>query len=309
MYKFSTVTRNVSLAPFALLKPLHGSAVQFHTFLVLLKGQPLELKCQVKFGFHSNASSLIQWYRQKKLVYENRFFPNELGDETFVDTFRLEEVTKKDLRTVFVCLAKNSVGESVGQFRLKRRKKPDNKEFDAFVSYAKPDFPESDPMSLSEEQFALEVLPQILENKYGYKLCFIERDILPGGAYTDDVVNAVKRSRRTVVILSPSYVNGPAMFELEAAVKTALEFTTTKLILVEFMPCQEPESLPCKVKKALRILPRITWKMSTSPAGNKHFWKRLHYHMPVKRIKRTEDKSLHTFLPLVTGLDSRRPPH
>ncbi|KAL8190103.1 UNVERIFIED_CONTAM: Interleukin-18 receptor accessory protein [Gekko kuhli] len=164
-------------------------------------------------------------------------------------------------------------------------------------------------MSLSEEQFALEVLPQILENRYGYKLCFIERDILPGGAYMDDVVNVIKRSRRTVVILSPNYVNGPAMFELEAAIKTALEFTTVKLILVEFKPCQEPESLPCKVKKALRILPRITWKMSTSPAGNKHFWKRLRYHMPVKRIKRTEDKSLHTFLPPVTGLDSRKPPY
>ncbi|KAL8190104.1 UNVERIFIED_CONTAM: hypothetical protein K2H54_040500, partial [Gekko kuhli] len=86
-------------------------------------GQPVELKCQVKFGFHSNASSLVQWYREKELVSKNRYFPNELGDETFIDILRLEEVTEKDLCTVFVCLAKNSVGESVGQFRLKRRKK------------------------------------------------------------------------------------------------------------------------------------------------------------------------------------------
>ncbi|XP_077199681.1 interleukin-18 receptor accessory protein [Paroedura picta] len=314
-------------------------------------GQPLELKCQVKFDFHSNASSVVQWYRQKELVYENSFFPNKLGGETFIDTFWLDEVTEKDLCTAFVCLAKNSAGESVGQFRLMRRKKTvtlllalccaitilvglflgsvlayqhwieivllyrnylakdettgDSKEFDAFVSYAKPDILESDPVSLSEEQFALEILPQVLENKYGYKLCFVERDILPGGVYTDDVVNAVKRSRRTVVILSPSYVNGPAMFELEAAVKTALEFTTVKVILIEFKPCQEPQSLPCKVKKALRILPRITWKMSASPAGNKHFWKRLHYHMPVKHMKGSEDKNLHTFLSLATGPDGK----
>nr|XP_056718131.1 interleukin-18 receptor accessory protein [Euleptes europaea] len=322
-------------------------------------GQPLELKCHVKFGFQSNASSLVRWYRQtnqmNELVHEKRFYPNERGGETFIDTFRLEEVTEKDLRTVFVCLAQNSVGKSVGKFSLKRRKNTvlllltlccaittllglflgsilayhhwieivllyrnylakdetmgDNKEFDAFVSYAKPDFLESDQTSLSEEQFALEILPQILENRYGYKLCFTERDILPGGAYTDDIVNAIKRSRRTVVILSPSYVNGPATFELEAAVKTALEDTAIKLILVEFKPCQEPESLPCKVKKALRILPRISWKMSTSPTANKRFWKKLRYHMPVKHIKGAEDRSLHTFLPLVTWPDSRKPPY
>uniref|UniRef100_A0ACB8FIC6 Uncharacterized protein n=1 Tax=Sphaerodactylus townsendi TaxID=933632 RepID=A0ACB8FIC6_9SAUR len=312
-------------------------------------GQTLELKCQVKFGFQSNASSLLWWYRQtnqkNELVQEKRFFPNKLGGETFIDNFRLEEVTEQDLYTIFVCLAQNSIGKSVGKFKLKRRRNTvlylltlccaittllglfvgsilayqhwieivllyrnylakdetvgDNKEFDAFVSYAKPDFLESDQTLLNEEQFAVEVLPQILENRYGYKLCLTERDILPGGAYTDDIVNAIRRSRRTVVILSPNYVNGPAMFELEAAVKTALEDTTIKLILIEFQFCQEPESLPRKVKKALKILPRITWKMSTSPTANKHFWKKLRFHMPVKRIKTAEERSRQTFLPSV----------
>ncbi|KFQ17882.1 Interleukin-18 receptor accessory protein, partial [Merops nubicus] len=158
----------------------------------------------------------------------------------------------------------------------------DGKEFDAFVSYAKPDSSESDSTLISEEKFALELLPDMLENKYGYKLCILERDILPGGAYTDEVVTAIKQSRRAIIILSPAYVSGPSIFELQAAVNCALEDKKIKLVLIKFQAFQEPETLPPVVKKALRILPVITWKSSISAAPNKKFWKYMHYHMPVK---------------------------
>ncbi|NXT82308.1 IL18R protein, partial [Zapornia atra] len=53
----------------------------------------------------------------------------------------------------------------------------DGKEYDAFVSYLK------DCISPTEEEreFALNVLPMILEEKFGYKLCIFERDVSPGG--------------------------------------------------------------------------------------------------------------------------------
>ncbi|NXX85894.1 I18RA protein, partial [Urocolius indicus] len=158
----------------------------------------------------------------------------------------------------------------------------DGKEFDAFVSYAKLDSSESDSTLISEEKFALELLPDMLETKYGYKLCILERDILPGGAYTDEVVTAIKKSRRAIIILSPAYVSGPSIFELQAAVNCALEDKKIKLVLIKFQAFQEPETLPLVVKKALRILPVVTWKSSISAAPNKKFWKYMCYHMPVK---------------------------
>ncbi|NXT56718.1 I18RA protein, partial [Pluvianellus socialis] len=171
----------------------------------------------------------------------------------------------------------------------------DGKEFDAFVSYAKLDSSESDSTLISEEKFALELLPDMLENKYGYKLCILERDILPGGAYTDEVVTAIKQSRRAIIVLSPAYVSGPSIFELQAAVKCALEDKTIKLVLIKFQAFQEPETLPPVVKKALRILPVIRWKSSISAAPDKKFWKYMHYHMPVKTTKMLGNCSLKGF--------------
>ncbi|NXJ98285.1 I18RA protein, partial [Corythaixoides concolor] len=171
----------------------------------------------------------------------------------------------------------------------------DGKEFDAFVSYAKLDSSESDSTLISEEKFALELLPDMLENKYGYKLCILERDILPGGAYTDEIVTAIKQSRRAIIILSPAYISGPSIFELQAAVNCALEDKKIKLVLIKFQAFQEPEALPPVVKKALRILPVITWKSSISAAPNKKFWKYMHYHMPVKTTKVSGNCSLKGF--------------
>ncbi|NXP51369.1 IL18R protein, partial [Heliornis fulica] len=53
----------------------------------------------------------------------------------------------------------------------------DGKEYDAFVSYLK----DSICPTEEEREFALKILPMILEGKFGYKLCIFERDVSPGG--------------------------------------------------------------------------------------------------------------------------------
>ncbi|ELK05032.1 interleukin-18 receptor accessory protein [Pteropus alecto] len=162
----------------------------------------------------------------------------------------------------------------------------DKKEFDAFVSYAKWSPFESEASSpLSEENLALNLFPEVLENKYGYTLCLLERDVAPGGVYAEDIVSIIKKSRRGIFILTPNYVNGPSVFELQAAVNLALDDQTLKLILINFHSFQEPESLPHLVKKALRVLPTITWRGLKSVPPNSRFWTQMRYHMPVKNSK------------------------
>lgn len=172
-------------------------------------------------------------------------------------------------------------------YRNKDETLSDKKEFDAFVSYSNWSSPETEAMgSLSEEHLALNLFPEVLENTYGYSLCFLERDVTPGGVYADDIVNFIKKSRRGIFILSPSYVNGPRVFELQAAVNLALVDQTLKLILIKFCSFQEPESLPYLVKKALRVLPTITWKGLKSVHTSSRFWTQIRYHMPVKNSNR-----------------------
>uniref|UniRef100_A0A8C3V9T7 Interleukin 18 receptor accessory protein n=1 Tax=Catharus ustulatus TaxID=91951 RepID=A0A8C3V9T7_CATUS len=293
-------------------------------------GKPLELECRVQFGFETVSPKKVIWKRNNeenaslkghtllhvatlKEVTENDlrsnftcFAENSVGNATAVIQL------KKKQRVLFLYILCSAIStllafvlctafiyqhwiEIVLMYRsylVHNKNTEDGKEFDAFVSYAKLNSSESGSALISEEKFALELLPDMLENKYGYKLCILERDILPGGAYTDDVVTAIKQSRRVIIILSPAYVSGPSIFELQAAVNCALEDKGIKPVLIKFQDFQEPETLPPVVKKALRILPIVTWKSSISAAPHKKFWKYMRYHMPTKTTKRLENCSL-----------------
>ncbi|XP_017509052.2 interleukin-18 receptor accessory protein [Manis javanica] len=193
-------------------------------------------------------------------------------------------------------------------YRSKDETLGDKKVFDAFISYAKWSSFESEAASpLSEEHLALNLFPEVLENKYGYKLCLLERDVAPGGVYAEDIMNIIKKSRRGIFILSPNYVNGPSVFELQAAVNIALDDQTLKLILIKFCSFQEPQSLPHLVRKALRVLPTVTWRGLKSVPPNSRFWTQMRYHMPVKNSKRFTWNHLRTILRNVfTRKDSKK---
>nr|XP_014711444.2 X-linked interleukin-1 receptor accessory protein-like 2 isoform X3 [Equus asinus] len=62
----------------------------------------------------------------------------------------------------------------------------DNKEYDAYLSYTKVDQDTLDCDNPEEEQFALEILPDVLEKHYGYKLFIPERDLIPSGNPTSN---------------------------------------------------------------------------------------------------------------------------
>ncbi|XP_005504718.2 interleukin-18 receptor 1 isoform X1 [Columba livia] len=156
----------------------------------------------------------------------------------------------------------------------------DGKEYDAFVSYLK------DCISPSEEEreFALKILPTILEENFGYKLCVFERDISPGGAVVDDIHSFIDKSRRLIIILSQNYVSDRAIYELESGLHKALVERKTKIILIEYMPISDYNFLP----ESLSLLPSKTvvkWKKDKSLPVNSRFWKNLRYLMPAKPTK------------------------
>lgn len=59
---------------------------------------------------------------------------------------------------------------------------PENKDYDAYLSYTKVDPDQWSQETREEERFALEILPDVLEKHYGYKLFIPDRDLIPTGS-------------------------------------------------------------------------------------------------------------------------------
>lgn len=58
----------------------------------------------------------------------------------------------------------------------------EDKDYDAYVSYTKVDPDQWSQETREEERFALEILPDVLEKHYGYKLFIPDRDLIPTGS-------------------------------------------------------------------------------------------------------------------------------
>ncbi|XP_070607938.1 interleukin-18 receptor 1 [Erythrolamprus reginae] len=153
----------------------------------------------------------------------------------------------------------------------------DGKLYDAFVSYLK----DCTPICGEERKFALEILPKILEDHFGYKLCIFERDISPGGAFVDDIQSSIDKSRRLIIILSQNYVSDQVMFELEVGLHKALVERKIKVILIEYMPKSYLDFLP-KSLELLSSSQMVKWKEKKSLPLHSKFWKKLCYAMPAK---------------------------
>lgn len=130
------------------------------------------------------------------------------------------------------------------------------------------------------------LLPHVLEDQWGYRLCLMERDYLPGGAYTNDVADAIQRSQMLICLLSTEYLlDNKAMFVLESGVQAFLQNSGTKLQLIwtntgPVSPVHLDPPLPVVVQKALKVMPALKW----TSAANTNFWRRLRKAMPHQRV-------------------------
>ncbi|XP_021517652.1 interleukin-18 receptor accessory protein isoform X3 [Meriones unguiculatus] len=239
-------------------------------------GKSLTLRCKVQFGFQKDLKPVIRWYAKESprewelLESENKSTDSTAKSKVIEATTFLREVTWRDLRREFVCFAQNSIGNTTRSVQLRK------KDGAVFV-----------PLLLGTAVVLVGLLvAAALLYWYWIEVVLLcrtcrSKDGTPR-VYADDIVSVIKRSRRGIFILSPSYVNGPCIFELQAAVSLALVDQTLKLILIKFSSFQEPDSLPELVKKALRVLPTVTWKGVKSAHASSRFWMQVCYHMPVK---------------------------
>nr|XP_005991924.2 PREDICTED: X-linked interleukin-1 receptor accessory protein-like 2 [Latimeria chalumnae] len=163
----------------------------------------------------------------------------------------------------------------------------DNKEYDAYLSYTKVDPDPLEYENREEEHFAFEILPDVLEKHYGYKLFIPDRDLIPSGTYIEDLARCIEQSRRLIIVLTPDYVirRGWSIFELESRLHNMLVTGEIKVILIECTDLQgivnyhEVELL----KQTIKLLTVVKW---IGPKCNKlssKFWKQLVYEMPVKK--------------------------
>ncbi|KAK5621672.1 Interleukin-1 receptor accessory protein-like 1-B [Crenichthys baileyi] len=185
----------------------------------------------------------------------------------------------------------------------------ENKDYDAYLSYTKVDPDQWSQETREEERFALEILPDVLEKHYGYKLFIPDRDLIPTGskrsdrltnehyqddtrlfgAYIEDVARCVDQSKRLIIVMTPNYVvrRGWSIFELETRLRNMLVSGEIKVILIEcaelrgIMNYQEVEAL----KHTIKALTVIKWRGPNSNKLSSKFWKQLQYEMPFRRTE------------------------
>ncbi|XP_053733110.1 interleukin-1 receptor type 1 isoform X2 [Synchiropus splendidus] len=157
--------------------------------------------------------------------------------------------------------------------------------YDAYVSFLN----SNDLSSSKPETFALQVLPEKLENQHGYSLYISGRDDCPGEAKHEVIADTMRKSRRLLIILSaqPLSMNDKnqdcpllhkqTQYEQALGLHDALTHNSLKVILVEVDGPVDYSRLPESLQYVKRKQGAIKWKTKTS---NRQFWNKLLYHMP-----------------------------
>nr|7YLG_A Chain A, Toll-like receptor 2 [Gallus gallus] len=144
------------------------------------------------------------------------------------------------------------------------KKRPENKPFDAFISYSEHD-----------ADWTKEHLLKKLETD-GFKICYHERDFKPGHPVLGNIFYCIENSHKVLFVLSPSFVNSCwCQYELYFAEHRVLDENQDSLIMVvlEDLP---PDSVPQKFSKLRKLLKRKTYlKWSPEEHKQKIFWHQL----------------------------------
>lgn len=135
-----------------------------------------------------------------------------------------------------------------------------DKTYDVFVSYAQPD-----------EKFVEEhLLPELERQDNPYKVCIHIRDWVPGQFIAEQVVNSVRKSRRTLVVLSNNFLNSVwGKLEFKTAHTQSIREGRARVVVVIYGDLDESK-LDDDLKSYLKTNTYVKW-------GDKFFWNKLKY--------------------------------
>ncbi|XP_075380812.1 interleukin-1 receptor-like 1 isoform X1 [Mycteria americana] len=161
--------------------------------------------------------------------------------------------------------------------------KDDGKIYDAYVIYPRSHTNEADFV----EYFVYQIMPDILENKCGYKLCIYGRDIYPGEDTASAIEKRMQNSRRLIILLTRQLINckEPA-YDQHIALYNALIQNDTKVILLEMETIGTHEKLQESLSFIIKKQGTIKWREQHTvhpQSSNSKFWKQVRYHMPLTR--------------------------
>uniref|UniRef100_A0A8C3FJ57 Interleukin 1 receptor like 2 n=1 Tax=Chrysemys picta bellii TaxID=8478 RepID=A0A8C3FJ57_CHRPI len=167
-----------------------------------------------------------------------------------------------------------------------KKEASDGKIYDAYVMYPKPN---GVRCVYTLNNFALRILPEVLESQCGYNLFILGRDDLLGEAVVNVIDETIKRSRRLMIILeseASSYNVLEDTFEQQLAVYNALIRDEIKIILIELDKIQDNTNMPESIKYIKQKYGAIQWKgdfTEKSHSANTKFWKNVRYRMPPRQ--------------------------
>ncbi|KAK6486726.1 interleukin-1 receptor type 1-like isoform X1 [Huso huso] len=167
---------------------------------------------------------------------------------------------------------------------LKKNQVSDGKVYDAYIIY-----PKNHQTSSSKDPaiFALQILPEVLEKKCGYKLFILGRDELPGEAVADIVNENVQNSRRLIIVYTSTTFgleDSDIQLEQQAGLHDAFIDNQIKIILIELEKIKDYSDFPESIRYLKNKQGAIRWKgdfteKTMSPSSR--FWKHVRYHMPL----------------------------
>lgn len=140
----------------------------------------------------------------------------------------------------------------------------ENKQFDAFVSYS----------SLDESFVLFKLVPTLESGEKPYYLCLHSRNFVPGSYIQDNIINAVKASKRTILVLSENFLSSEwCRLEFKSAHHQVLEERLNRLIVIVLGDLPAGDDIDPELLLYLKTTTYLRW-------GEKNFWNKLRYAMP-----------------------------